>query len=61
MTHPPGLRILMAKDAVAGIAIYSGALVPWFCVNATNVVAQQRRCALRRCALRRCALRRAAS
>jgi hypothetical protein len=45
MTHPPGLRILMAKDAVAGIAIYSGALIPSLCVNAHNIVAQRRRCA----------------
>ena len=50
MTHPPGLRILMANDAGAGIAIYSGALVPSFCLNANSIVAQQRRCALQRAA-----------
>ena len=51
MTHPPGLRILMAKDAGAGIAVYSGALAPSLCVNADNVVAQQRRRAMQRAAL----------
>jgi hypothetical protein len=48
MTHPPGLRILMANDAVAGIAFYGRA--PSFCVNANSIVAQQRRCALQRAA-----------
>jgi uncharacterized membrane protein YadS len=46
MTHPLGLRILMAKDAGAGIAICGGALA--LCVN--NVVAQQRRRAMQRAA-----------
>ena len=50
MTHPPGLRILMAKDTGAGIAVYSGALAPSLCVNPDNV-AQQRRRAMQRAAL----------
>lgn len=50
MTHSPGLRSLMAKDAVAGMAIYRGALVPSFCINANNIVAQQRRCAMQQAA-----------
>jgi hypothetical protein len=47
MTRPPGLRILMAKDAGAGIASYSSALAP----NADTVVAPRRRRAMRRAAL----------
>ena len=45
MTHLPGLRILMAKDTVAGVGIYRGTLVPSLCVSAENVVAPKRRCA----------------
>jgi hypothetical protein len=49
MTHLPGLRILMAKNAVAGIDGYR-ALVFSLCVNADNGVAQPRRCAMQRAA-----------
>lgn len=49
MTRPPGLRILVAQDAVAG-AIYSGALAASLCVNAHNIAAQQRRRAIQRVA-----------
>jgi hypothetical protein len=44
MTHPPGLPILMAKDAVAGIDGYRCILA---CVNADNGVV---RCAVERAA-----------
>jgi hypothetical protein len=49
MTHPPALRILMAKDAGAGIDGYR-ARVPSRCVNADSSVAQPPRCAVRRAA-----------
>jgi hypothetical protein len=49
MTHPPGLRILMAKDAVAGSDGYR-ALVFSLCVNADNGVVQPRRCTVERAA-----------
>jgi hypothetical protein len=49
MTHLPGLRILMAMDAVAGSDGYR-ALVFSLWVNADNGVVQPRRCAVRRAA-----------
>jgi hypothetical protein len=49
MTHPPGLRILMAKDAGAGVDGYR-ALVFSPCASAGNSVAQSRRCAVERAA-----------
>jgi hypothetical protein len=50
MTHPPGLRILMAQDAVARSGLYAGAGAPALCVNADGVPAQQRRRAMQRVA-----------
>jgi hypothetical protein len=50
MTRPPGLRILMAKEAGAGIDGYR-ALLFSLCVSADNGVAQSRRCAVERAAL----------
>jgi hypothetical protein len=49
MTHPPGWRILMANDAVAGIDGYR-AFVFSLGVNAHNGAAQPRRCAMQRAA-----------
>jgi hypothetical protein len=49
MTHPPGWRILMAKDAGAGVDGYR-ALVFSLCASADNGVAQSRRCAVERAA-----------
>jgi hypothetical protein len=49
MTHPPGLRILMAKDAVAGVDGYR-TLVFSLCASAGNGVAQSRRCPVERVA-----------
>jgi hypothetical protein len=49
MTHPRALRILIAIDAVAGRGI-TGAFAPSHCLNAHNVVAQQRRRAMQRVA-----------
>jgi hypothetical protein len=46
MTRQPGLRILIANDAVAG----PGALAPSLCANAANLLAQQQRRAMQRVA-----------
>jgi hypothetical protein len=45
MTHSPGLRLLMADDAVAVIGAYT-ARVPSLCVKRDNLLAQQLRRAM---------------